>query len=78
LKPWHNHGPLPTLPVRVLQFPLFAPLSHTNNMNINLHSSIAKVTFYCIKEVLHVSEIYYSTSTDGYQLSIAHLVDKDN
>jgi hypothetical protein len=26
--------------------------------------------------VLHVSETYHSTSTDGYKLHIAHLVDK--
>jgi hypothetical protein len=28
------------------------------------------------KEVLHVSGTYHSSSTDGYQLSIARLVDK--
>jgi hypothetical protein len=27
--------------------------------------------------VLRMSGTYHSTSTDGYQLSIAHLVDKD-
>jgi hypothetical protein len=27
--------------------------------------------------VLHVSGTYHSTYTDGYQLRIAHLVDKD-
>jgi hypothetical protein len=28
------------------------------------------------KKILHVSGMYHSTSTGGYQLSIAHLVDK--
>jgi hypothetical protein len=29
------------------------------------------------REALHVSKTYHSTSTDGYQLRIAHLIDKD-
>jgi hypothetical protein len=27
--------------------------------------------------ILHASRTYHSTSTDGYELRIAHLVDKD-
>jgi hypothetical protein len=39
LKRQNIHGPLPILPFGVLHFPLFAPLSHNNNMNINLYST---------------------------------------
>jgi hypothetical protein len=36
LEPWNSHGPLPTLPFRVLHFPQIALPGHTNNMTLNL------------------------------------------
>jgi hypothetical protein len=67
LKPQNSHGPLPTLPFRVVHFPLFAPPGHTNKHEHKSLLNISKITFKCIKEVLHASETCH--------LSIAHLVD---
>jgi hypothetical protein len=78
LEPHNFHGPLPTLPVRVLHFPLFTPPGHTNNMSINITSThhIQTIILVHEKEVLRASGTYHSTSIEVYQLSIAHLVDK--
>jgi hypothetical protein len=47
-------------------------------MNINIASTHCNHHFLLIhkKEVLHASGTYHSSSTNVYQLSIAHLVDK--
>jgi hypothetical protein len=45
------------------------------NMNITSTQHIHNNLLMYKREVLHVSGAYHSTSTDGYQLSIAHLVE---
>jgi hypothetical protein len=45
-------------------------------MNINLYSHTQDTILVHKREVLHASGAYHSSSTDGYKLSIAHLVTK--
>jgi hypothetical protein len=53
--------------------------SHPQYMNINhnLYSSYIQDILLPHKRGSHASRTNHSTSTDGYQLHIAHLVDKD-
>jgi hypothetical protein len=80
LEPQNSHNPLPTLPFRVIYFPLFAPPGHANKHE-HKHKPlliIATILLVHEKDVLHASETYHSSSTDVYQLSIAHLADNIN
>jgi hypothetical protein len=54
------------------------PVGHTTSMNINLYAYIQDILLVHKREVLHASGTYHSSSTDDYQLNIAHLVTKSN
>jgi hypothetical protein len=75
LEPWNSHGLLPTLPFRVLHFPRFPLPRHTNDLKKTSTHHIQTVLLVHEREVLHASGTYHSTSTDVYQLSIAHLAE---
>jgi hypothetical protein len=60
-----NHDPLPTLPIQVLHFSLFAPSSHTNKHQYKTSTKAFPIIPLVKKwKVLRVSGIYHSTSID--------------
>jgi hypothetical protein len=73
LKPWNSHDPLPTLPSECSTFPYLPyPVTTTTTSTSTQHSQYILLVHE--KRVLHASGTYHSSSTDGYQLSIAYLV----
>jgi hypothetical protein len=70
----------PPFPSKWSTFPYLPHLVTPTNMNIRLASTHHNHHILLVheKEVLHVSETYHSSSTDVYQLNIAHLVDNIN
>jgi hypothetical protein len=83
LEPRNSRDPLPTLPSEWSTFPYLPCSVTTIYMNINITSPHHIQDIILVQKkrgggLLHASGTYHLTSTDSYQLSIAHLVVKDN